>query len=77
MAATSSAAPKLDTPLAASRGFVSTLLQRGDQLDNETVQQFLSLVLTQTDRLQGLVRDFPAAGQVQRRDRGLASRSGP
>ena len=55
------AAHKLNTPLACIRGFVSTLLQRGDQLDTETVQQFLSLVLTQTDRLQGLVRDFCAA----------------
>ncbi len=52
------AAHKLNTPLACIRGFVSTLLQRGDQLDPETVQQFLQLVLTQTDRLHGLVRDF-------------------
>ncbi|HTE68272.1 MAG TPA: HAMP domain-containing sensor histidine kinase, partial [Actinomycetes bacterium] len=44
--------------------FVSTLLQRGDQLDTETVQQFLQLVLTQTDRLQGLVRDFLLLARV-------------
>jgi two-component system phosphate regulon sensor histidine kinase PhoR len=58
------AAHKLNTPLACIRGFVSTLLQRGDQLDTETVQQFLSLVLTQTDRLQGLVRDFLLLARV-------------
>jgi signal transduction histidine kinase len=58
------AAHKLNTPLACIRGFVSTLLQRGDQLDTETVQQFLQLVLTQTDRLQGLVRDFLLLARV-------------
>lgn len=59
------AAHKLNTPLASIRGFVSTLLQRGDQLDPETVQQFLQLVLTQTERLQGLVRDFLLLARVQ------------
>jgi signal transduction histidine kinase len=58
------AAHKLNTPLACIRGFVSTLLQRGDQLDAETIQQFLQLVLTQTDRLQGLVRDFLLLARV-------------
>jgi two-component system phosphate regulon sensor histidine kinase PhoR len=52
------AAHKLNTPLASIRGFAATLLQRGDQLDEQTVQQFLQLILAQTDRLQGLVRDF-------------------
>src|SRR6266566_2309267 len=58
------AAHKLNTPLACIRGFVSTLLQRGNQLDAETVQQFLQLVLTQVDRLQGLVRDFLLLARV-------------
>ena len=58
------AAHKLNTPIAVIRGFVSTLLQRGEQLDPETVQQFLQLVLTQTDRLQGLVRDFLLLARV-------------
>jgi signal transduction histidine kinase len=58
------AAHKLNTPLACIRGFVQTLLQRGDQLDAETVQQFLQLVLTQVDRLQGLVRDFLLLARV-------------
>ncbi len=58
------AAHKLNTPLACIRGFVQTLLQRGDQLDGETVQQFLQLVLTQVDRLQGLVRDFLLLARV-------------
>ncbi len=52
------AAHKLNTPLASIRGFAATLLQRGDQLDEQTVQQFLQLILAQADRLQGLVRDF-------------------
>ena len=52
------AAHKLNTPLASIRGFAATLLQRGDQLDEQTVRQFLQLILAQTDRLQGLVRDF-------------------
>src|ERR687895_519412 len=68
------AAHKLNTPLACIRGFVSTLLQRADQLDNETVQQFLSLVLTQTDRLQGLVRDFVRLARV---NGGIEARARP
>src|SRR6266542_2464443 len=58
------AAHKLNTPLACNRGFVQTLLQRGDQLDSETIQQFHQLVLTQVDRLQGLVRDFLLLARV-------------
>lgn len=58
------AAHKLNTPLACIRGFVQTLLQRGDQLDSETIQQFHQLVLTQVDRLQGLVRDFLLLARV-------------
>jgi signal transduction histidine kinase len=58
------AAHKLNTPLACIRGYVSTLLQHGDQLDAETSQQFLQLVLTQTDRLQCLVRDFLLLAKV-------------
>jgi signal transduction histidine kinase len=58
------AAHKLNTPLACIRGFVSTLLQRGNDLDRETSQQFLQLVLTQVDRLQGLVRDFLLLARV-------------
>src|SRR5215216_6124559 len=45
------AAHKLNTPLACIRGFVSTLLQRGEQLDTDTVQQFLSLLLNLVDDL--------------------------
>jgi signal transduction histidine kinase len=58
------AAHKLNTPLACIRGYVSTLLQRGNQLDADTVQKFLQLVLSQTDRLQGLVRDFLLLARV-------------
>jgi signal transduction histidine kinase len=58
------AAHKLNTPLACIRGYVSTLLQHREQLDAETSQQFLQLVLTQTDRLQCLVRDFLLLAKV-------------
>jgi signal transduction histidine kinase len=58
------ASHKLNTPLACIRGFVSTLLQRGNDLDRETSEQFLQLVLTQVDRLQGLVRDFLLLARV-------------
>lgn len=59
------AAHKLNTPIAGLRGFVTTLLQRGDQLDGETIQQFLSVMLAQTDRLQSIVRNFLALARVQ------------
>src|SRR5215210_1665958 len=52
------AAHKLNTPIAALRGFIATLLQRGDQLDPETVRQFHTVMLAQTDKLQSMVRDF-------------------
>ena len=54
------AAHKLNTPIAALRGFIATLLQRGDQLDPETVKQFHTVMLAQTDKLQSMVRDFLA-----------------
>lgn len=59
------AAHKLNTPIAGLRGFVTTLLQRGDQLDGETIQQFLTVMLAQTDRLQSIVRNFLALARVQ------------
>jgi signal transduction histidine kinase len=59
------AAHKLNTPIAALRGFIATLLQRGDQLDPETVRQFHTVMLAQTDKLQSMVRDFLALARVQ------------
>jgi signal transduction histidine kinase len=59
------AAHKLNTPIAALRGFIATLLQRGDQLDPETVKQFHTVMLAQTDKLQSMVRDFLALARVQ------------
>jgi signal transduction histidine kinase len=59
------AAHKLNTPIAGLRGFVTTLLQRGDQLDGETIRQFLDVMLAQTDRLQSIVRNFLALARVQ------------
>jgi two-component system, OmpR family, sensor histidine kinase KdpD len=68
------ASHKLNTPLACIRGFVSTLLQRGNDLDRETSQECLQLVLTQADRLQGLVRDFLLLARV---NGGVAVRARP
>src|SRR5256885_16857332 len=59
------AAHKLNTPIAALRGFIATLLQRGDQLDPETVKQFHPVMPAQTDNLQSMVRDFLALPRVQ------------
>jgi signal transduction histidine kinase len=59
------AAHKLNTPIACLRGFITTLLQRGDQLDADTVKQFHTVMLAQTERLQGMVRDFLALARVQ------------
>jgi two-component system, OmpR family, sensor histidine kinase BaeS len=59
------AAHKLNTPIACLRGFVTTLLQRGDQLDAETVKQFHNVMLQQVDRLQGMVHNFLALARVQ------------
>jgi signal transduction histidine kinase len=59
------AAHKLNTPIACLRGFITTLLQRRDQLDPDTIHQFHTVMLAQTDRLQGLVRDFLALARVQ------------
>src|SRR5919108_2859474 len=59
------AAHKRNTPIAALRGFIATLLQRGDQLDPETVKQFHTVMLAQTDKLQSMVRDFLALARVQ------------
>jgi len=59
------AAHKLNTPIACLRGFITTLLQRSDQLDADTVKQFHTVMLAQTERLQGMVRDFLALARVQ------------
>jgi signal transduction histidine kinase len=59
------AAHKLNTPIACLRGFITTLLQRGDQLDAETITQFHNVMLAQTERLQGMVHDFLALARVE------------
>jgi signal transduction histidine kinase len=59
------AAHKLNTPIAALRGFITTLIQRGEQLDADTTKQFHGVMLAQTDKLQGMVRDFLALARVQ------------
>jgi two-component system, OmpR family, phosphate regulon sensor histidine kinase PhoR len=42
----------------------STLQQRVDELDIETVKSYLQLILTQTDRIQALVRDLLLLARV-------------
>jgi signal transduction histidine kinase len=59
------AAHKLNTPITCLRGFITTLQQRGDQLDADTVQQFHAAMLAHIERLQGMVRDFLALARVQ------------
>ena len=59
------AAHKLNTPIAALRGFITTLIQRSGQLDAETTKQFHEVMLAQIDKLQGMVRDFLALARVQ------------
>ena len=51
-------AHKLNTPVWTIRGFVTTLLKRGEELDSESVQQFLRLILIQTDRILALDREL-------------------
>jgi signal transduction histidine kinase len=58
------AAHKLNTPLACIRGFAAAVYQRGDELDSVTVQQFMRLIIGQTDRIQELVRDFLLLARV-------------
>lgn len=59
------AAHKLNTPVACIHGFVLTLLQRGDQLDAATRQEFLQTVLAQSTRLQVMLRDFLLLLRIQ------------
>jgi signal transduction histidine kinase len=56
---------ELRTPLAGIRGFVEMLQRRGDELSDVERQEFLDIVLTQTDRLIHLVDDLLVVSRVE------------
>jgi signal transduction histidine kinase len=56
---------ELRTPLAAIRGYVDMLLRRGADLSADERQEFLSVVLTQTDRLISLVDELLIVSRVE------------
>jgi signal transduction histidine kinase len=56
---------ELRTPLAGIRGYVDMLLRRGGDLTSEQRDEFLSVVLLQTDRLIGLVDDLLIVSRVE------------
>ncbi len=56
---------ELRTPLAGIRGFVEMLRRRADQLSQAEREEFLDIVLTQTDRLVGLVDDLLVVSRVE------------
>ncbi len=56
---------ELRTPLAGIRGFVDMLRRRGDELSGEETEEYLGIVLTQTDRLIALVDDLLVVSRVE------------
>jgi signal transduction histidine kinase len=56
---------ELRTPLAGIRGYVDMLRRRGADLSPEEREEFLSVVLTQTDRLIALVDDLLIVSRVE------------
>ena len=56
---------ELRTPLAGIRGFVDMLLRRGDALSTDEHEEYLGIVLTQTDRLIRLVDDLLIVSRIE------------
>jgi signal transduction histidine kinase len=56
---------ELRTPLSGIRGFVDMLRRRGDELPAAEREEFLDIVLLQTDRLIGLVDDLLVVSRVE------------
>jgi signal transduction histidine kinase len=56
---------ELRTPLSGIRGFVEMLRRRGDDLSDGEREEFLDIVLTQTDRLVRLVDDLLVVSRVE------------
>ena len=56
---------ELRTPLTAVRGFVDSLRRRHDELSTEEVQEYLSIIHLQTDRLIRLVEDLLLISRIE------------
>jgi len=56
---------ELRTPLSGIRGFVEMVLRRGADLTPDQREEYLGIVLTQTDRLIGLVDDLLIVSRVE------------
>jgi signal transduction histidine kinase len=56
---------ELRTPLTAVRGFVDMLRRRHDELTTEEVQEYLSIIRSQTDRLTRLVEDLLLISRIE------------
>jgi signal transduction histidine kinase len=56
---------ELRTPLAGIRGFVDMLARRGDDLSRDDREEYLGIVLTQTDRLIRIVDDLLVVSRIE------------
>jgi signal transduction histidine kinase len=56
---------ELRTPLSGIRGFVDMLRRRGDELPTAEREEYLDIVMVQTDRLIGLVDDLLVVSRIE------------
>lgn len=56
---------EMRTPLAAIRGFTETLRQRRHELSDDEVEEFLTVIAQQTDRLTRMVDDLLAMSRLE------------
>ncbi len=56
---------ELRTPLSGIRGFVDMLRRRGDELSADEREEYLGIVMVQTDRLIGLVEDLLVVSRIE------------
>jgi signal transduction histidine kinase len=56
---------ELRTPLSGIRGFVDMLRRRGDELTVDEREEYLGIVMVQTDRLIGLVEDLLVVSRIE------------
>jgi len=55
---TQNIAHELKTPVSSIRGYIETMIERGDSLDNEKRQHFMERCYAQSDRLSHLLQDI-------------------
>ncbi len=55
---TQNIAHELKTPVSSIRGYIETMIERGDNLDNEKRQHFMERCYAQSDRLSHLLQDI-------------------